>query len=53
MQKHCWGDKAKPNEMASDMWWEWHPIESLKLPYTGHHLAREKEANQEQHGGGQ
>ena len=30
-----------------------HPIESLKLSYTGHHLAREKEADQEQHGGGQ
>jgi hypothetical protein len=25
----------------------------LKLPYTGYHLAREKEADQEQHGGGQ
>jgi hypothetical protein len=31
---------------GSDMWW--HPIESLKLPYTGHLLARE--ADQEQHG---
>ena len=50
MQKHCWGNKAKTNEMArtcdkNGM----HPIESLKLPYTGPHLAREKEADQEQH----
>ena len=28
-------------------------VDSLKLPYTGHHLAREKEADQEQYGGGQ
>ena len=28
-------------------------VESLKLPNTEHHLAREKEADQEQHGGGQ
>ena len=45
MQKHCGGD-------GSDMSWEWHTIESLKLPFTRHHQVSEKEAGQEQHGGG-
>jgi hypothetical protein len=39
------------------MRWLWHvmrmaPSRIPKLPYTGHHLAREKQADQE-HGGGQ
>ena len=37
MLKHCWGDKAKTNEMARtcDENGMVHPIESLKLSYTG------------------
>jgi hypothetical protein len=45
--------QSKDEWDGSDMCWEWHSIELLKLPYTRHHLAREKEICQEQHGGGQ